>query len=143
MELHNTVEDAVAALDNPGEAVMACAAYPALHNVVFQNLGTLTIVDAFLMPTHSMISATRPGTDPDDIVTYAAHPAPQSLVPKSAQWTPSTSKSQAASDCAEGRTDACITTSAAAERYGLVTIEDHGPVDMPFTLHAAPSSRHN
>ena len=143
VELHVTVEDAVAAISRSGEAVMACAAYPSLHDVVFQNLGSLTIVDAFVMPTHSMISAVRPGTDPADIATYAAHPAPRSLVPRSAEWLPSTSNSQAASDCAGGRSDACITTSAAAERYGLVIIEDYGPVDMAFTLHADPSSRRN
>lgn len=140
VHLHSTVEDAAAAINSPDEAVMACAAYPALHDVVFQNLGTLTIVDAFVMPTYSMISATRPGIDPAHILTYASHPAPRSLVPKSAQWTPSSSNSQAALDCAEGRVDACITTAAAAERYGLVAIDDHGPVDMAFTLHANPSS---
>lgn len=140
VHLHSTVEDAVAAMDGPDEGVMACAAYPALHDVVFQNLGALTIVDAFVMPTYSMISATRPGVAAACIVTYAAHPAPRSLVPESSRWTPSSSNSQAASDCAEGRVDACITTAAAAERHGLVTIEDHGPVDMAFTLHAAPSS---
>lgn len=141
VELHSSVERAVQALDDASQAVMACAAYPALHDLVFSNLGELTIIDTFLMPTHSMVLARTEATEGAVISTCAAHPAPRALVPAAVRWISSSSNSQAASDCAAGLADSCITTQAAADRFGLTTLIDHGPVDMAFTLHAHPSIR--
>lgn len=141
MKLHRTVEDAVDAIDSVEDAVMACAAYPALHEIVFRNLDSLAIVDAFVMPTHAMVLAARPVVARRRISTCAAHPAPRALVPESARWIESSSNSQAADDCAREFADACITTEAAAARFGLTTIKDFGAVAMAFTVHAALPKR--
>lgn len=134
--LHDTVEEAASALEGTGEAVMACAAYPALHDLVFKNLESLTIVDTFVMPTHRMVLAVPAGRREAPITSCAAHRAPSSLVPGSARWIESTSNSRAAIDCLAGLTDACITTSEAAALHGLDEVKDFGEVAMAFTLHA-------
>jgi prephenate dehydratase len=45
------------------------------------------------------------------------------------------SNAQAAIDCAEGRTDGCITTAKAAAAHKLQIITNHGAVPMVFTIH--------
>jgi hypothetical protein len=68
--------------------------------------------------------------------SVASHPAPASLAPHGAEFRLSTSNSQAAQDCAAGLVDACITTRAAMDAYGLRLARDFGPVSMGFTVHA-------
>lgn len=111
---------------------MACAAYPALHSVIFDNHRWLEIIDTFLMPTYSMVLA-APGTEAGALC--GAHPAPVSLIPEGTQWVRSSSNSQAAIDGRNGLADSFITTSAAAERNDLHVIHDFGPVNMAFTVH--------
>jgi hypothetical protein len=84
------------------------------------------------MPTHNMVLAGRTGEPPE---TVSTHPAPSGLVPPNVTRRLVLSNSQAAIDCATGITDACITTSVAAQANGLRTIQDFGPVPMVFTVH--------
>ncbi|MEJ1191767.1 hypothetical protein ACFC25_11330 [Pseudarthrobacter sp. NPDC055928] len=133
--LHPSVEDAIEKTDGKDEAIMACAAYPKFHDIVFRNLSTLEIVDSFIMPTHNMVLA---AVGSSAISTCASHRAPSSLLPEGVRWIESTSNSQAALDCLSGSADACITTDVSARRHGMSVIRDFGPVPMAFTLHAAP-----
>lgn len=133
--LHASVEDAIESAEGRHEAILACAAYPKLHDIVFRNLSTLEIVDSFIMPTHNMVLA---APSDGDISSCASHRAPSSLLPEGVRWVESSSNSQAAVDCLSGRADACITTDIAARRHGMTVLRDFGPVPMAFTLHAAP-----
>jgi hypothetical protein len=132
--LHPSVEDAIENADGKHEAIMACAAYPKFHDIVFRNLSTLEIVDSFIMPTHNMVLAALSSTA---ISSCASHRAPSSLLPEGVRWVESSSNSQAALDCLNGSSDACITTDVSAKRHGMTVIRDFGPVAMAFTLHAA------
>ena len=133
--LHTQVEDGLADMRFDGsDAILACAVYPRLHDLVFQNLHRLEMVDSFILDTYDMVLATRPGQQ--SVTTIVTHPAPSSLVTARGQITLSSSNSRAAADCAAGLFDACVTTSQAARRAGLDVIENFGPVPMVFTLHA-------
>lgn len=139
VRLHRTLESAVPGLSNDGhEALLACAVYPDLHSLVFQNLGLLAMVDSFILPTYDMVYATRAETT--RVRTVVSHPAPQSLVRRVAPGvapTLVTSNSQAARDCARGAADACITTSKSAADHGLEIRRHFGAVPMVYTLHQA------
>ncbi|ANY06180.1 hypothetical protein AFB00_07575 [Pseudonocardia sp. HH130630-07] len=89
------------------------------------------MVDSFLLPTHNMVFAGRTA-DPRSAST---HPAPAGLVPAGIERRIVLSNTRAALDCAEGITDACITTIVAAERHGLRIHRDFGAVPMVFTVH--------
>lgn len=131
--LHDTLEIAAEEMDNtPSHALLSCIVYPKLHTLVFSNLDSLQFVDLFLMPTFNMILASRDGSMPDHVST---HPAPQGLVPKHAVRRIVNSNARAASDCALGITDGCITTQPAAEAAGLICVSDFGRVPMGFALH--------
>jgi hypothetical protein len=131
--LHKSLEDALEAVPETGEhALIACAVYPYLHTLVFGNLHRLHMVDSFVMPTHNMVLASA-GTD--RLATVATHPAPQGLVPSTAERQLTLSNSQAALDCVEGRADGCVTTIVAAQRHDLRILQDFGPVPMVFTVH--------
>jgi prephenate dehydratase len=139
VRLHTTLESAVPELSTDGhEAVLACAVYPELHSLVFQNLGLLAMVDSFILPTYDMVFATLPQTT--RVRTVVSHPAPQSLVARvsrGCQLTLVTSNSRAAKGCASGDADGCITTSKAAADHGLTVRRNFGPVPMIYTLHQA------
>ena len=139
VRLHTTLESAVPGLSDDGhEAVLACAVYPDLHSLVFENLGRLAMVDSFILPTYDMVFATLQQTT--RVRTVVSHPAPQSLVRRVSQeceLTLVTSNSRAAKDCASGRADGCITTSKAAADHGLTIRRSFGPVPMIYTLHQA------
>lgn len=133
--LHPTLEEAVEKMSyDDREALLACAVYPDLHMLVFNNLKRLRFVDSFVMPTHNMVLAARDSARPRSVST---HPAPQTLVP---DWVDERrfvdSNSQAARDCVAGITEGCITTIVAARDLELRVIEDFGPVPMVFTIHA-------
>jgi prephenate dehydratase len=131
--LHPTLEEAVERLKNDKDAaLLACAVYPDLHKLVFSNLSWLALADSFIIPTYNMLLASRGAEQPR---TVATHPAPQGLVPGDAEITLVTSNAQAASDCAQGLVEGCITTQPAAEQYGLRILRDFGPVPMDFTIH--------
>lgn len=139
--LHRTLESAVPGLSDDGhEALLACAVYPDLHSLVFQNLGLLAMVDSFILPTYDMVYAAR--ADTTQVRTVVSHPAPQSLVRRAVPGvapTLVTSNSQAARDCARGAADACITTSKSAVDHGLEIRRHFGAVPMVYTLHQAGS----
>ncbi|RCG26205.1 hypothetical protein DQ384_29995 [Sphaerisporangium album] len=136
VELHPTLEDAVTAVlaDPDRSALLACVVYPDLHNIVFGNLDSLALRDCFVMPTHSMVLASRGGEAPR---TVASHAAPVSLIDHmDVRIRLVDSNAQAALDCAAGEVDACVTTSVAAEAAGLTVLKDFGPVPMGFSVHA-------
>ncbi len=139
VRLHPSLESAIPLLSGDGhEALLACAVYPDLHSLVFENLGRLAMVDSFILPTYDMVFATRAATS--EVATVVSHPAPQSLVRRvSSSCTLSLvlSNSQAARDCASGIADGCVTTSKAAADHGLVIRRSFGPVPMVYTLHQA------
>ena len=139
VRLHPCLEAAIPALSDDGhEALLACAVYPDLHSLVFQNLGRLAMVDTFILPTYDMVFATR--SDTAEVTTVFSHPAPQSLVQLASPGCALTlvlSNSRAASDCASGAADGCITTSKAAADHGLVVRRNFGAVPMVYTLHQA------
>lgn len=138
--LHPTLEDAVpAVLEQPGSSVLlGCVVYPRLNELVFQNLDTLVLRECFVMPTHSMVlAAPSAGT----IRTLLSHPAPVNLLDgRDVSIELASSNAAAAAACAQGRSDACITTSCAAEANGLLVIEDFGPVSMGFSIHVPHES---
>lgn len=133
VELHATIEGALEAVPDDGShAITACAVYPALHTLVFANLHRLRMVDSFIMPTHNMVLASSGADSPRRVAT---HPAPKGLVPEGAVAVETQSNSQAAIECAEGRSEGCVTTLVAAEERGLRILRDFGPVPMAFTVH--------
>jgi hypothetical protein len=139
VRLHPSLESALPGLSGDGhEAVLACAVYPELHSLVFNNLDRLAMVDTFILPTYDMVFATLAGTT--EVTSVVSHPAPQSLVRRvnpDAELTLVLSNSRAAMDCASGIADGCITTSKAAADHGLVIRQNFGPVPMIYTLHQA------
>ncbi|MEU8626001.1 bacilysin biosynthesis protein BacA [Streptomyces sp. NPDC048669] len=132
--LHTEVEDGLDAMAFDGtEAILACAVYPRLHDLVFRNLHRLEMADSFILDTHDMVLAGRP--DHAAMATIVSHPAPSSLVAELGDVTLTSSNSLAAAQCAAGQYDACVTTRPAAAARGLRLIKNFGPVPMIFTLH--------
>jgi hypothetical protein len=141
--LYETLEKAVAGLmRSPDDgAMLGCIVYPRLHEVVFQNMTTMSLRDCFVMPTHPMVLAAKPALARKSvraIRTVASHPAPVNLLDDlDVQIKVANSNSDAALACARGEIQACITTIVAAESNGLAVIKDFGPVPMGFSIHAA------
>ena len=133
--LYPSLEEAArGALASPGGALLAPAAYPDLHTLIYSHVDQLFVADSMVMATHRMVLARRPGTGVP--VTVASHPAPVALLGDSMAVTLVASNSQAAEDCADGLVDASITTGVAMELHGLELVRDFGPVSMAFTVHA-------
>ncbi|MFI6120774.1 bacilysin biosynthesis protein BacA [Streptomyces sp. NPDC051064] len=133
--LHAEVEDGLDAMNFDGtEAILACAVYPRLHDLVFGNLHRLEMVDSFILDTHDMVLASRP--DQGTVTTIVTHPAPSCLVTGRGNVSLTSSNSRAAALCAAGEFDACVTTDAAALAEGLRVVQNFGPVPMVFTLHS-------
>jgi prephenate dehydratase len=132
--LHAEVEDGLDAMRFDGtEAILACAVYPRLHDLVFHNLHRLEMVDSFLLDTYEMVLASRDTQSP--VNTVVSHPAPSCLVAGRGDLSLTSSNSRAAALCAAGEYDACVTTAPAARNEGLHVVEDFGAVPMVFTLH--------
>jgi prephenate dehydratase len=142
VHLYPTLEDAVEGIaGDPASGLLACVVYPELHTLVFSNLHRLAMVDCFVLPTHNMVLALRPGVATPRSI--ASHPAPVGLIPDTiAERRLVNSNTQAAIDCARGLNDACITTAVSAREHGLDVIADFGPVPMGFSIHA-PVARSN
>jgi hypothetical protein len=134
--LHSTLEEGVAMLHNcatADEALLGCVVYPDLHTLVFSNLEWLQLVDCFVMPTHNMVLARKPG---NELRRIATHAAPQGLVPEGCERILVNSNSVAAARCAMSSVDGCVTTLIAASQHGLEVVHDYGPVPMGFCIHA-------
>ncbi|MFI6439111.1 prephenate dehydratase domain-containing protein [Streptomyces sp. NPDC050759] len=134
--LHPTLEQAVpAVLKEPTRSILlGCVVYPKLHEIVFQNLRSMALRECFMMPTHPMILAAP--QQRAEIRTVLTHPAPVNLLDgRDVSIELASSNAAAAAGCAQGQSDACITTRPAAEAHGLVVIEDFGPVSMGFSIH--------
>ena len=135
--LHDTLEQAVEhVLRDTESALLACIVYPALNEIVFQNLHGLSLVDVFIMPTMSMVLAARDHDAPCPR-SVATHPAPASLIPKGVERVRlADSNAAAARLCADGEVDGCVTTIASAQLLGLHILRDFGEVTMGFSIHA-------
>ncbi|MFK8907076.1 bacilysin biosynthesis protein BacA [Streptomyces sp. YS-3] len=133
--LHATLESAMETVPRDGEhALVACAVYPELHTLVFGNLQVCRMVDSFVWPTHEMVLAVAPGAHAEPR-TVATHPAPAGLVSPAGRRRLVTSNAQAAIDCADGRTEGCVTTVVAARAHGLRVLHSFGEVPMVYTVH--------
>ncbi|WMN61730.1 hypothetical protein NI389_18135 (plasmid) [Pseudoalteromonas xiamenensis] len=138
--LHQTLEIAVKTIENSDtDLLLGCAVYPDLHNIVFENLPRLKLIDSFIMPTIEMVLASR---GQETLATFATHPAPRSLVSHLAPVFVN-SNAAAALACAAGEADACITTAVAAEANNLTVLENFGPVPMCFTIHSTHNFQPN
>lgn len=139
--LHETLENAVEdVLVDPADSVLlGCVVYPKLNEIVFRNLHSMSLRECFVMPTYRMVLA-APGDGP--VHTVLSHPAPVNLLEgRDLDILLVSSNSAAALGCAEGKADACITTSVAAEANGLAILEDFGQVPMGFSIHAPHGTR--
>lgn len=133
--LHATLEYAMETVPRNGEhALVACAVYPELHTLVFGNLRVCRMVDSFVWPTHEMVLAVAQGGHAEPR-TVATHPAPAGLVPPASERQLVTSNAQAAIDCADGKTEGCVTTVVAAKAHGLRVLRSFGEVPMVYTVH--------
>ena len=137
VRLYETLEEALPHVKMTENSVLlGCAVYPLLHNIVFENLLDLEIIDSFVMPTYNMAFAAKPNTKEADIKTIASHPAPAHLAKLfSDEVQLVNSNSQAAIACASNAADGCITTIKAADENHLQVIKDFGEVPMCFTIH--------
>ena len=139
--LHETLEQAFDELAEKQDGyLLSCAAYPDLHTLIFTRLGDMELCDSFIMPTHSMVLASRAPIE--QIKRVATHPAPQSLVASRYDKIFANSNADAAVLCSAGRADACVTTVVAADRHGLNVIQDFGQVPMAFLLHSLKRADH-
>jgi hypothetical protein len=134
--LYETLEKAVVGMlaDPRDSALLGCVVYPQLNEIVFRNLAAMSLRDCFVMPTYPMVLASR---DDAPVSTVISHPAPVHLLDgRNVTIILANSNSAAAIACASGKSDACITTSVAAEAWNLRILEDFGPVPMGFSIHA-------
>lgn len=113
--------------------LLSCAAYPDLHTLVFARLREMELFDSFVIPTHNMVIASK--VKRSEIKSIATHPAPQSLAWHGLRKVFANSNADAACICRSGGADACVTTSVAANAYGLEVMDDFGAVPMAFLLH--------
>lgn len=143
--LHDTIEDAQAAAKkgNESDLLLGCVVYPDLHNVVFNHLESFELDECFVIPTYEMVLA---GTK--DIVgvndSILSHPAPKNLIPEiisPENIMMASSNSKAASLCAEGMSNFCITTLPAAKKNKLNVITNFGTVRMGFSIHKKKSAQ--
>jgi len=141
IHLHDTLELATSrCLSAPPDALLlGCIVYPKLHEIVFENLDTMKIVDCFVMDTYDMVFAAY-DKNLDEIGTVCSHPAPQQLVSSvpglpTVELTLVNSNSTAARRCREGEFDACISTRESTDANGLTVLKNFGPVPMGFSLH--------
>ncbi|MED1738039.1 hypothetical protein P4U97_00600 [Bacillus swezeyi] len=137
VRLYETLEEALLHVKiTENSVLLGCAVYPFLHNIVFENLLDLKIIDSFVMPTYSMVFAAKPNTSETEIKTVASHPAPAHLAKLFSDHVQLvTSNAQAALACASNAADGCITTIKAADENNLQIIKDFGEVPMCFTIH--------
>lgn len=137
--LYNTLEEALLEVKkNEFAALLGCVVYPELHKIVFSNLNDLSLVDCFIMPTYNMILASNGDKEDLENSTISTHPAPSGLasdftITKNIKLV--NSNSQAALQCSNGLSDACITTLPAAQKHSLKVSKDFGEVPMGFTIH--------
>jgi hypothetical protein len=132
--LYPTLEEAVEKMDyDEHSALLACIVYPNLHHLVFRNLDKLRLLECFMADTYAMVLAAKINAFPKSVCT---HPAPVDLLPPSiTDRFFVNSNSQAASDCATGKFDGCITTHTCAQQNNLHVIVDYGSIPMGFSVH--------
>ena len=114
-----------------------CAVYYRLHELFFNNPGTLPFFINYTMPLDAMQLATRleKVTEVNDSVPanwkIASHPSPAPLM---TGWEIQlvNSNTAASEACAKGRVDACITTEAGRVNSDLVKIHEFGSPPMVF-----------
>lgn len=136
--LYDTLEIAAEKMTNFDDAVLlSCIVYPKLHELVFQNLHNMQLVDCFIEPTYNMVLAQR--KKGNQVTRIFSHPAPIALLeqtPYSREIVEFVNSNAAAANSCLGETDACITTIIAANENNLHLVKDFGPVPMGFAIHA-------
>lgn len=131
-----TPEDSVRCIvEGQADVAIACAVYPRLNHLVFDNLGKVTISDCFRFSTDEMVLARSPSAA--GLTTVLSHPAPRTLIEGNGyDIRESTSNSAAARACAAGESDGCITTRNAADSNGLVIVRSFGAIPMGWVVLA-------
>ena len=132
--LYDTAEEAInGLLSGDADLAILCVVYPRLHEIVFENLTTISIIELFYFETDNMVVASKGPVF--DQIRACCHPAPQSLLPETlSDITLVNSNSIAASLVSKGIYDICITTQAAAKQYSLDIVKDYGPVPMGWAV---------
>lgn len=143
--LHSTLEEAagrcVRAVGD--ERLLGCIVYPDLHEIVFQNLTSLYLLDCFVMDTYEMVFASRlPNVN--NVRRVGTHPAPKHLIDmveglQEPDITLCASNAAAAERCRGNEFDACVTTANSAQHNELAILRNFGPVSMGFCVHAKSS----
>lgn len=135
IELYNTLEDALKdVMKDIDSVLLSCIVYPQLHELVFDNLSNIELVDSFIYNTFPMVFASKNKVKPK---TIATHPAPQSLIKgmMDIEIVNVNSNSLAAIECFENRVESCITTLPCARKYRLKILQNFGEVPMGFAIH--------
>lgn len=117
-----------------------CAVFVRENQIFFDNPHCLPLFFSEEMPLDDMQLAARPGlaylARSGQIPTtwrILSHPSPAPLVKSlRCRVIEARSNSEAATRCADGEAEACITTETARELYGLRTIHDFGSPLMVF-----------
>lgn len=134
IRLEPTLEKALEGVKNDQEAaLLSCVVYPDLHKLVFDNINNIEFCECFVINTFPMVLAARGEEYPRTIST---HPAPENLIRPFDHIIYSTSNSQAALDCAAGKSEGCITTKQCAKKLKLKILKNFGELPMGFALHA-------
>jgi len=133
LALHGSMEQAAEQVAACGCSVLlSVVAYPQLHSIIYEHIAHLGLLDVFIMMTDDMVLASVTGEMP---ILCQTHPAPEKLLPPEMKRIYAASNAHAAAEVAAGRGDGCITTLAAAEKYGLHVLRAFGQVPMGFTIH--------
>lgn len=112
-----------------------CAVFYALNKLFFSNHDVYPFAFIFPFPLDAMqlcVKAERAGKDWGTEWRIASHPSPSPLIDGMGEVVLTTSNAQAAKMCAEGETEACITTAQAASIHGLVQVHEFGSPTMIF-----------
>jgi prephenate dehydratase len=132
--LYDTLEDAQKMIKESTDYLLACIVYPDLHNLVFDNIKGMKLLDCFIVNTFEMVLAAK--SVYAEIKNVVSHPAPVSLINERFNDIELTSSnSNAAILTKQGLYDGCITTLVAANEHGLKVIENFGEIEMGFTIH--------
>jgi hypothetical protein len=157
--LCNTFEDAVEMLlgDSATQAIVP-AAYMNYHNIVFQNMGRISVYDVLYSRTSSFVLAGKPGKDPEKVLdrrlAVACHHAPSHLLTRLTfdfDHVDAASNAVAAQLVNDNKADLCITQSRAIEEINRSTSLDetlhiyeyYGSVDMIWSVFQLGPSKKN
>lgn len=136
IELYTTYESVITSVSKGiSKYGLVAAAYPKLHNLIFESLGKVTISDCFLFNTSELVFATGTASELKQIACVEAIiPLLTMLALKNVVVVPANSNADAARMVAGNLADACITTSQAAESWGFFKAHSFGKVPMGWMI---------